>query len=120
PYSVHSAPLVVHPLRHSLSMLNLTIVLFFFFFSSRRRHTRWPRDWSSDVCSSDLAGTLGVSAAPGRLSGAVVGYRPAESTTKQRSFTVRPASTPPASCAPERNRVFTLTLTKSDTCVRFP
>src|SRR5207253_4495859 len=22
---------------------------------SRRRHTRWPRDWSSDVCSSDLA-----------------------------------------------------------------
>src|SRR5437870_11670194 len=27
---------------------------FIFFFSSRRRHTRWPRDWSSDVCSSDL------------------------------------------------------------------
>src|SRR5439155_17701413 len=25
-----------------------------FFFSSRRRHTSWPRDWSSDVCSSDL------------------------------------------------------------------
>src|SRR5439155_15319243 len=29
-------------------------VKFVFFFSSRRRHTRWPRDWSSDVCSSDL------------------------------------------------------------------
>src|SRR5690606_7489579 len=29
--------------------------LFFFFFSSRRRHTRFSRDWSSDVCSSDLA-----------------------------------------------------------------
>src|SRR5699024_11968057 len=28
----------------------------FFFFSSRRRHTRSKRDWSSDVCSSDLAG----------------------------------------------------------------
>src|SRR3989449_3503693 len=28
---------------------------FFFFFSSRRRHTRCSRDWSSDVCSSDLA-----------------------------------------------------------------
>src|SRR5690625_7548240 len=27
---------------------------YIFFFSSRRRHTRWPRDWSSDVCSSDL------------------------------------------------------------------
>src|SRR5207253_105620 len=26
-----------------------------FFFSSRRRHTRWPRDWSSDVCYSDLS-----------------------------------------------------------------
>src|SRR6266536_3181159 len=29
-------------------------MLFFFFFSSRRRHTRSTRDWSSDVCSSDL------------------------------------------------------------------
>src|SRR5690606_40392528 len=27
---------------------------FVFFFSSRRRHTRFSRDWSSDVCSSDL------------------------------------------------------------------
>src|SRR2546429_2585996 len=27
---------------------------YFFFFSSRRRHTRCSRDWSSDVCSSDL------------------------------------------------------------------
>src|SRR5207249_7998742 len=32
-------------------------VLFSFFFSSRRRHTRSKRDWSSDVCSSDLVGT---------------------------------------------------------------
>src|SRR5947209_16454938 len=29
-------------------------VILFFFFSSRRRHTRYWRDWSSDVCSSDL------------------------------------------------------------------
>src|SRR5437879_9045919 len=29
--------------------------MFFFFFSSRRRHTRYIGDWSSDVCSSDLA-----------------------------------------------------------------
>src|SRR3712207_8895712 len=29
----------------------------FFFFSSRRRHTRYWRDWSSDVCSSDLTYT---------------------------------------------------------------
>src|SRR5207247_6338396 len=32
----------------------LRLVYFFFFFSSRRRHTRSTRDWSSDVCSSDL------------------------------------------------------------------
>src|SRR5690606_39664554 len=30
-----------------------------FFFSSRRRHTRFSRDWSSDVCSSDLSATSG-------------------------------------------------------------
>src|SRR5690625_4477977 len=38
-----------------------------FFFSSRRRHTRWPRDWSSDVCSSDLGEGAGRrwTAAPG-------------------------------------------------------
>src|SRR5690606_41042873 len=31
-------------------------LLMFLFFSSRRRHTRFSRDWSSDVCSSDLEG----------------------------------------------------------------
>src|SRR5690606_40733626 len=30
------------------------VVFCIFFFSSRRRHTRFSRDWSSDVCSSDL------------------------------------------------------------------
>src|SRR3989449_11099409 len=30
----------------------------FFFFSSRRRHTRCSRDWSSDVCSSDLKDSI--------------------------------------------------------------
>src|SRR5699024_11824059 len=29
-------------------------IFYVFFFSSRRRHTRSKRDWSSDVCSSDL------------------------------------------------------------------
>src|SRR3712207_7293386 len=40
-----------HTVRTSLRM-----VVLFFFFSSRRRHTRYWRDWSSDVCSSDLGG----------------------------------------------------------------
>src|SRR3989449_7779390 len=35
-------------------------MLVFFFFSSRRRHTRCSRDWSSDVCSSDLVPSGGV------------------------------------------------------------
>src|SRR5437762_6948175 len=34
-------------------MMNL--IFYIFFFSSRRRHTRYIGDWSSDVCSSDLA-----------------------------------------------------------------
>src|SRR2546429_6909069 len=40
----------------------------FFFFSSRRRHTRCSRDWSSDVCSSDLSPRF----AEGRKNNAVV------------------------------------------------
>src|SRR5215510_3547964 len=43
-----------------------------FFFSSRRRHTRWPRDWGSDVCSSDLY------LDEQRRSAALVGLDPAE------------------------------------------
>src|SRR6266498_3234817 len=41
-------------------------LFFFFFFSSRRRHTRCGRDWSSDVCSSDLRRAFGVVAEPGQ------------------------------------------------------
>src|SRR5206468_8056040 len=32
----------------------MSVLIVIFFFSSRRRHTRSDRDWSSDVCSSDL------------------------------------------------------------------
>src|SRR5207245_5642553 len=39
-----------------------------FFFSSRRRHTRCYRDWSSDVCSSDLLPAIDP-ATPGRWHG---------------------------------------------------
>src|SRR5699024_12054343 len=38
----------------------LVICHYVFFFSSRRRHTRSKRDWSSDVCSSDLAPTQAI------------------------------------------------------------
>src|SRR5690606_40474842 len=52
---------------------------FFFFFSSRRRHTRFSRDWSSDVCSSDLPGKADVPykvcVVGGGLLGAVLALR---------------------------------------------
>src|SRR5690625_7051186 len=44
----------------------------YIFCSSRRRHTSWPRDWSSDVCSSDLVVALMVAIA-GHDDGDVVG-----------------------------------------------
>src|SRR5699024_11439903 len=39
----------------SFYCLFVLLLFLFFFFSSRRRHTRSKRDWSSDVCSSDLS-----------------------------------------------------------------
>src|SRR5689334_24361276 len=51
---------------------SLLYFIFFFFFSSRRRHTRWNCDWSSDVCSSDLAcGSDGEAPSSGLRSGVV-------------------------------------------------
>src|SRR5258707_11917741 len=44
--------MIVH-VRGLIRILSI-VIFFFFFFSSRRRHTRYWRDWSSDVCSSDL------------------------------------------------------------------
>src|SRR5699024_5130915 len=54
-------------------------LIFCFFFSSRRRHTRSKRDWSSDVCSSDLYGT---------------GFRASASRTPSRSSPRTPRSSP--------------------------
>src|SRR3989454_6110206 len=50
--------------------------LFFFFFSSRRRHTRLQGDWSSDVCSSDLAYEFVLDAAAEGLRYVEVRYSP--------------------------------------------
>src|SRR5439155_3646834 len=55
-------------------------LLFFFFFSSRRRHTRWPRDWSSDVCSSDLGADI---PAPGRRDERALSLAAARARTDQ-------------------------------------
>src|SRR5690606_10272422 len=60
---------------HPLLYLPACRELRFFFFSSRRRHTRFSRDWSSDVCSSDLVerGAPGGAADQEALGAAVAG-----------------------------------------------
>src|SRR5690554_6961472 len=56
--------LLLKKLQDKYLILITTSFLFFFifFFSSRRRHTRCGRDWSSDVCSSDLIDKAGEAA----------------------------------------------------------
>src|SRR5207253_4025306 len=77
---------------------------FLFFFSSRRRHTRWPRDWSSDVCSSDLFDALGGGEAVIRVSAAsmvgIFGVR----TRITASPPPRASNLPNAYRAPRRSR----------------
>src|SRR5207245_7402208 len=58
---------------------------FFFFFTSRRRHTRCYRDWSSDVCSSDLE----LPAAIGTIAGTRVVYLCANDPTLLRASVER-------------------------------
>src|SRR5688572_11877604 len=60
-----------------------------FFFSSRRRHTRFDCDWSSDVCSSDLAGVQ-------RRAGAVVVHRQCVHASRAPTSDGRPARAVPA------------------------
>src|SRR6185295_20372628 len=60
-----------------------TVLLFFFFFSSGRRHTRYWRDWSSDVCSSDLSRPLAV-ATPCLSSGHKVAEAPSFRSEERR------------------------------------
>src|SRR5690554_7341874 len=50
-----------------VSRLKLPVLWLLFFFSSRRRHTRCGRDWSSDVCSSDLSMTFDTKTAVDRF-----------------------------------------------------
>src|SRR6266852_8561198 len=61
---------------------NPAVVLFF--FSSRRRHTRCYRDWSSDVCSSDLGGVF-FRVAASRIASAATLRAAAGSRTTPRS-----------------------------------
>src|SRR5215217_8435494 len=69
-----------------------------FFFSSRRRHTRYWRDWSSDVCSSDLGtGASGLLRCPAlerdpRLRSTVAAEKCARRLGPRRAFYTTPDS----------------------------
>src|SRR2546429_1351262 len=65
-------------------LLIVTFVCLFFFFSSRRRHTRCSRDWSSDVCSSDLLGHAHVEAEAVVAGGLAVAGRRLQHLRRQR------------------------------------
>src|SRR5256884_2546816 len=62
-----SLPRVARLMIHTPTDISVFVCLFF--FSSRRRHTRCSRDWSSDVCSSDLNGRLRAGADVGGCAG---------------------------------------------------
>src|SRR5699024_11398530 len=77
-----------------LLMIHITIYSIVFFFSSRRRHTRSKRDWSSDVCSSDLNlqveignNSTGIKGQVVALNTLVNGTNPNGSTVEERGLT---------------------------------
>src|SRR5690625_3936970 len=67
-----------------------------FFFASRRRNTRWPRNWSSDVCSSDLQVRVAVEPQLGA---------PLRSRGMAASLDQRGADTPARMCPSHRELV---------------
>src|SRR5207302_7206876 len=73
--------------------------VFFFFFSSRRRHTRFSRDWSSDVCSSDLrwrrACCIGLRVRTSRWTRRMSGSWPIRSGSSSRGLWLPPFSDSP-------------------------
>src|SRR3712207_8432975 len=78
----------------------------FFFFSSRRRHTRYWRDWSSDVCSSDLCVPLDPTQGSTQPFGASLWSLSYSGSPYQTLPTARDATTPkvsPTKNAPHRS-----------------
>src|SRR3712207_9584221 len=76
----------------------------FFFFSSRRRHTRYWRDWSSDVCSSDLEGICG--SCPLMINGVAHGPMPGTATCQLHMRGFRDGDTIEIGRAACRERVY--------------
>src|SRR5207249_8589788 len=66
----------------------------FFFFSSRRRHTRSKRDWSSDVCSSDLSPSGVISGDTVTCSALAATFAVSKVAARALQVTVSPLITP--------------------------
>src|SRR2546426_896875 len=81
----------------------MSILLLFFFFSSRRRHTRLQGDWSSDVCSSDLASRSLTACPPPnlRVSQSSISLSKAFKSTRKLA-SIRPSATGRVSSNAER------------------
>src|SRR5207249_6808024 len=75
--------------------------VYVFFFSSRRRHTRSKRDWSSDVCSSDLASRRGWGVPAFLVTGIVLTLTDKQ-TTQRQVYEIAELGKPPG--APTRTR----------------
>src|SRR6266511_1376217 len=97
----------------------------FFFFSSRRRHTRFSRDWSSDVCSSDLRSRRGPIRGLGargaaRRSRRRSGLRGRRSTARDRRLRGPSRSTTRSGRRPRGERRLTRTASRVATTTRAP
>src|SRR5262245_64945507 len=99
-------------LSGGFALFSITAVVFFFFFSSRRRHTRCLSDWSSDVCSSDLATLAACGRGPAprqyELNGQILGMRPAAREVTIRHHDIKgfmPGMTMPFKVRSEERRV---------------
>src|SRR5437879_9087816 len=90
-----SMPLLRFVLLVLILLLLPTLNFLPFFFSSRRRHTRYIGDWSSDVCSSDLARLEAGS--PANLPGPTFN---SFGTSMMRSWSVWGPSVPTIPCLP--------------------
>src|SRR3989440_10566416 len=80
---------------------------FFFFFSSRRRHTRSDRDWSSDVCSSDLSLPCRAADAFRHAPLETLSPRPVEAPLREGGDQALPSPLARSTRSPARERAWT-------------
>src|SRR5438445_9575597 len=91
----------------------LLLLLSVFFFSSRRRHTRYWRDWSSDVCSSDLPSAKKNATSRAAVSGESEAWIAFRSLDAPYSLRTLPGFASAGSVAPMTSRKWATALSRS-------